>query len=147
MIAKGATVHNVDVKKPGPDDDDWEDWENYHIHLADVKIWEQLRGAFEAAGVPDFVFANAGGPVGGEDDTFFEDIRDETGRLVEPKYDFMAVNTRGTLATVKLAWSMMRQAKKEGSIVITGASTGYFPEQGVPIWSSAQSFVSHQRPP
>lgn len=133
------------MKRPGPEDDDWEEWENYHIHLADVRKWEELRAAFDAVGVPDFVFANAGGPVG-EDDTFFEDNFDDQGRLMEPKFDNMAVNTRGTLATIKLAWSKMRQAKKEGSIVITGASTGYFPEQGVPIWSSAQSFVSRRDP-
>lgn len=141
LIAKGAAVHNIDVKRPGPEDDDWEDWENYHIHIADVTNWQQLRAAFDAAGVPDFVFANAGGPVGGVDEVFFEDHLDDEGRLTEPKYDFMAVNTRGTLATVKLAWSSMKKAKKEGSIVITGSSTGYFPEQALPIWSSAQSFV------
>lgn len=137
-------MHNVDVKKPGPENEDWEDWEDYHIHLADVTKWEQLRAAFDAAGVPDFVFANAGGPVGIEDDVFFEDHYDDQGRLLEPTYDCMAVNTRGTLATVKLAWSMMRQAKKEGSIVVTAASTAYVPEQGVPIWSAAQSFVSRK---
>lgn len=144
LVAKGATVHNVDVKRPGPehDDDEWGGWANYHVHLADVTEWAQLRAAFDAAGVPDFVFANAGGPVGAEDETFFDDHLDDQGRLAEPQYDNMAVNTRGTVATVKLAWSSMRKAKKEGSIVITGASLGYFPEQGLPIWSSAQSFVS-----
>lgn len=134
-------MHNVDLKQPGPEDDDWEEWKNYHIHIADVTKWEQLRAAFDKAGVPDYVFANAGGPVGGEDECYFEDDFDDQGRLMEPKYDFMTVNTRGTLATVKLAWSSMRRAKREGSIVITSSSTAYFSEQGLPIWSAAQNFV------
>lgn len=147
-MEKGATVHIIDLKDPINEDDDWDEWENFHIHHADVTKWTELRAAFDAAGTPDFVFANAGGPVD-EIDSYFEEDKDADGNLRAPNYDCLSINTRGVLATIKLAWYKMKKAQKEGSIVITTSATAYFPEQGLPVWSATQNFVSpstHSRP-
>lgn len=165
LLEKNATVHIMDVADP--DEEDWEDWPRLHVHKVDVRVWVDLSDAFARIDVVDYVFANAG--LGGLDDDLLVDHLDKTGSLKEPKYLEMDTNIRGvfntskftstcsgrcarrsveqqarilTHDTVKLAWFHMMKHQRQGSIVLTCASTGYWPDYQVPVFAATAASVS-----
>ncbi|ROW11731.1 hypothetical protein VPNG_05615 [Cytospora leucostoma] len=136
LLEKGVTVHNVDRNEPDDEQEpDWEDWEEFYVHRADVTDWAALRQVFDAIKNVDYVFANAG--VSDVGRNFLDDQLDCDGQLLEPLSDYkvLDVNLRAVLNTVKLAHHKMRKSKTKGSIVITGGSGGYWVDPLVPIGS------------
>ncbi|KAF3763396.1 hypothetical protein M406DRAFT_74013 [Cryphonectria parasitica EP155] len=138
LLEKGAKVHNIDISEPNDEDaDDWEEWENFHIHQLDVTNWAALRDAFDSIGHVDLVFANAG--ISDVGHNFLDDEFDEDGRLLEPtqSYQVIDVDIRAVLNTVKLAHHQMKKHNVQGSIVITGGSAGYWADPLVKVASLA----------
>lgn len=68
LLARGCTVHVVDLQPPSADEDpeadEWDEWPRFHVHRADVCAWPALRAAFAAVFAAarrlDMCFANAG---------------------------------------------------------------------------------------
>lgn len=87
----------------------------------------------------DILVTNAGIS---EEVNYFQDILDSEGKLVEPKYDVIEVNLRGTLNVIKVGLSLMRRNKVAGSIVITSSATAYSPEHSLPVYSATKLGVS-----
>jgi NAD(P)-dependent dehydrogenase (short-subunit alcohol dehydrogenase family) len=147
-------VHIVDVQEPDGDldkeADDWEEWDKFHVHKADVRSWVDLRAVFESVRRVDLCFANAGitdADPSVVDGFYCDDDEDEDGKLQEPTqaYQIVEINLKGVLNTVKLARFFMRKEGVEGSIVITGSSGAYWPDQYVPIgsvtWGAVSTFL------
>ncbi|KUI68343.1 Oxidoreductase UcpA [Cytospora mali] len=132
LLEKNATVHIIDLADP--DDDDLQDWPRCHVHKADVRDWIQLSDAFAAVDLVDYCFVNAG--LGGLDDELLVNHLDSDGRLKEPKFLELDTNIRGVLSTIKLAWFHMTKHRRQGSIVLTCASTGYWPDYQVPVFAA-----------
>ncbi|KAI0391318.1 short chain dehydrogenase reductase [Xylariaceae sp. FL0594] len=123
------------------------------FHHCDVTDWEELHDCFNGDDCihMDYVFANAG--VLEDNHPYFAEVCDEAGSLKEPDYSMMDVNVKGVYNTVKLAWHYMKRMNQldretgiisshelpEKSIVITTSSTAYFPEPGLPIYSSGKA--------
>lgn len=70
------------------------------------------------------------------------DSYDENGNLLEPSYNVIDTNYRGTLNFIKLALNSMRKHSIEGSIVITSSATAYSAEQSLPVYSGTKAAVS-----
>lgn len=146
LLKKGVTVHVIDVKNPDEEKStmaaSWQEWSNFHVHLADVRDWQLLQATFAKIGRVDLVFANAGTT---ESDGLLSFLGRETspdGELMEPKYEGMDVNIRGVFNTVKLAYHSMKKNSVSGSIVITGSTAMYIPDEYVPLGSAAWGAVS-----
>lgn len=132
LLEKNATVHIIDLVEP--DEEDWQDWPRFHVHKADVRNWIQLSDVFTEIDLVDYVFVNAG--LGMLDDDLLVDHLDETGRLREPKFLEVDTNIRGVFNTIKLAWYHMTKHRRQGSIVLTCASTAYWPDYQVPVFAA-----------
>lgn len=137
MAAKGAKVHVLDVNEPA--DSEHQEKTNLIMHHCNVTNWTNLRTKFEEIGHVDFAFSNAG--ISEEVNTF-TDSWDAEGHLEEPSYDVLAVNLRGALNFIKLAWSTMKRNRTAGSIVITTSATAYAPEQSLPVYAGGKLAVS-----
>jgi NAD(P)-dependent dehydrogenase (short-subunit alcohol dehydrogenase family) len=131
MLSKGAVVHDLDRNEPI--EAGWQAWPNLHYHKCDVTSFASQRVVFDAIGPVHMVFANA---AVAETADFFADALDTDGTLAQPDLLLFDVNVKGVFFTVKLAWSTMRRHKIAGSIVITGSTTGYAPEAGLPTYSA-----------
>ncbi|CAN8106152.1 unnamed protein product [Discula destructiva] len=134
LLDKNATVHIFDLTEP-EEDEDWMDWPKFHVHRADIRDWRQLSDAFSKVDLVDFVFANAGLALVATGDAFVAETLDDQGRLQEPSYIELDTNLRGVLNTIKLAWFQMKKNRREGSIVLTCATTGYWPDYVVPVYA------------
>lgn len=95
---------------------------------------------FKNSGPVHIAIANAGQ---GEDGSYLNDSYDEEGNLLEPTYNVIDTNYRGTLNFIKLALHSMKKNGIEGSIVITSSATAYSAEQSLPVYSGTKSAVSH----
>lgn len=69
------------------------------------------------------------------------DSYDENGNLLEPTYNVIDTNFRGTLNFIKLALNNMKKNSIEGSIVITSSATAYSAEQSLPVYSGTKAAV------
>lgn len=107
----------------------------------DISNWSELSAVFQAAGTVHIAVANAGQ---GEDGSYLNDAYDEHGNLLEPKYNVIDTNFRGTLNFIKLALNGMRRNNIEGSIVITSSATAYSAEQSLPVYSGTKAAVGGQ---
>lgn len=105
---------------------------------ADITSWVELKAAFAQVGHVDIAVANAGVS---EEQPYFEDTLDEQGELKEPGFAVVDVNFKGTVMFIKLAVSYMRKQGKGGSVVLTASSTGYAPEQNLPVYSAIKAGV------
>ncbi|GMF74971.1 unnamed protein product [Aspergillus oryzae] len=110
----------------------------------DITKWADILAAFEIAGdVIDILVANAGVS---EEVNYFEDTFDSEGKLVEPGYNVIEVNLRGTINVIKVGLSIMRLRKTAGSIVITSSATAYSPEYSLPVYSATKLGVGSNPP-
>lgn len=89
-------MHIIDLIEPD-DEEEWRDWEDFHFHQADVRVWNEMYDIFEKIGPIDFAFANAGS--GGLEDDLLDDRFDASGRLCEPSFREIDTNVRGVLNT------------------------------------------------
>lgn len=105
----------------------------------DIRKWSELRAVFSNAGPVHIAIANAGQ---GEDGSYLNDSYDEAGNLLEPTYNVIDTNYRGTLNFIKLALHSMKKNGIEGSIVITSSATAYSAEQSLPVYSGTKAAVS-----
>lgn len=104
----------------------------------DISKWPELRAAFSTAGPIHIAIANAGQS---EDGSYLTDSYDEQGNLLEPTYNVIDTNFRGTLNFVKLALNSMRKNDIKGSIVITASATAYSAETSLPVYSGTKAAV------
>ncbi|KAJ0120938.1 hypothetical protein J7T55_015676 [Diaporthe amygdali] len=102
----------------------------------DIGKWSELIAAFSSAGPTHIAVANAGQS---EDGSYLTDSYDEHGNLLEPTYNVIDTNFRGTLNFVKLALHSMRKHDIKGSIVITSSATAYSAEQSLPVYSGTKA--------
>ncbi|CAN8097373.1 unnamed protein product [Discula destructiva] len=102
----------------------------------DVSKWSELSAALSNAGPVHIAIANAGRS---EDGSYLNDTYDEQGNLLEPTYDVIDTNFRGTLNFIKLALNSMRANNIPGSIVITSSATAYSAEQSLPVYSGTKA--------
>lgn len=133
IASKGAQVIILDICQPQetlPADIRYE--------KCDISKWSELRAAFSAAGPVHIAVANAGQS---EDGSYLNDSYDEHGNLLEPTYNFIDTNFRGTLNFIKLALNSMKKSSIEGSIVITSSATAYSAEQSLPVYSGTKAAV------
>lgn len=133
LASKGAKVYVLDVNPP-----DEGFLSNTEFINCNITSWGELCSAFEQVKHVDIAVANAGVS---EDGDYFEDTFDDTGKLLEPRYDVVKVNYQSVLNFVKLSVRSMREAGG-GSIVITSSATAYAPEQSFPVYSSTKLAVS-----
>ena len=110
-------------------------------HKCDISNWSELSAAFSTAGPVHIAIANAGQ---GEDGSYLTDSYDEHGNLLEPTYNVIDTNFRGTLNFIKLALNNMKKNSIEGSIVITSSATAYSAEQSLPVYSGTKAAVGYQ---
>ena len=104
----------------------------------DITSWADLRSAYTHVKRVDIAVANAGMS---EEHDYLEDRFDKSGELLEPEYNVIDVNLRGTLNFVKLALSYMRRQGEGGNIVITSSATAYAAEQSLPVYSASKQAV------
>lgn len=109
----------------------------------DLTSWKAQRGAFEQTaqkfGDIDNVFVNAG--IAEYKDQFFQDDKDQDGKLGEPDRRVIEIDMNAANDTVKLALYHMRHrkdGKKGGSIVLTASLAGYLASAGAPLYSAAK---------
>ncbi|KAK1542485.1 hypothetical protein CPAR01_05872 [Colletotrichum paranaense] len=102
----------------------------------DIRRWLELSDAFSQIGRVHIAIANAGVD---EDGTYLNDAYNDNGDLLEPNYDVVDVNFRGTLNFVKLALHSMKRNGVQGSIVLTSSATAYSPEQSLPVYSGTKA--------
>lgn len=133
MVSKGARAYILDLSPPEGDVPT-----GAVFIKCDVTSWDNLVNAFKQAGHVDIAILNAG--VSEECD-YFEDSFNESGDLLEPRYDVVKVNYLSVLNSIKLALSFMRKQGTGGSIVITSSSTAYAPEQSLPVYSATKLAV------
>lgn len=140
------TVHVIDLENPNEEKSttatNWQEWSNFHVHMADVRDWEPLQTIFNKIGHVDYVFANAGVT---ESDGLLNFLGKDTrsdGKILEPMYGGLDVNIRGVFNTVKLAYHSMKDNHVAGSVVITGSTAMYIPDEYVPLGSAAWGAVS-----
>ncbi|KAL1853554.1 hypothetical protein Daus18300_011758 [Diaporthe australafricana] len=105
-------------------------------HECDISKWSELSAAFSTAGPVHIAIANAGQS---EDGSYLNDSYDEHGNLLEPTYNVIDTNFRGTLNFVKLALNSMKKNDIKGSIVITSSATAYSAEQSLPVYSGTKA--------
>ncbi|KAI1499288.1 NAD(P)-binding protein [Biscogniauxia marginata] len=141
LSAQGATVHVLDIKSRDESELPTQlppELATLHYHQCNIASWVELRAAFESIGQIDIAIANAG--VSEEQhSSYFDDIVDADGKLVQPTWGVLDVNYRAVLDFVKLAWSNMRRHHTEGSIVITASTSSYMTEQALPVYSSGKA--------
>ena len=133
LASRGAKSYILDVNPP-----DEALLSNTEFIKCNITSWSELCSAFEQVKRVDIAVANAGVS---EDGDYFEDKFDDTGKLLEPRYDVVKVNYQSVLNFVKLSVRSMREAGG-GSIVITSSATAYAPEQSLPVYSSTKLAVS-----
>ncbi len=96
--------------------------------VADVTDPASLEAAFEAAGAPDIVMANAG-------TVFFEPLTEHTRESWERT---LAVNLTGVFYTVQIAARRMKP-RRTGSIVITASTNSYDGEATLAAYNSTKA--------
>ncbi|KAI8304477.1 Aristolochene synthase [Colletotrichum sp. SAR11_59] len=133
LAAKGADVVILDISEP-----EETLLSTIRFRKCDISQWSDLRDAFADVGVIHIAVANAGQS---EDGTYLTDSFDAQGNLLEPNYDVIDVNLRGTLNFVKLALHNMRSNQTKGSIVLTSSATAYLAEQSLPVYSGTKAAV------
>lgn len=133
IASRGAEVIILDIRPP-------EETLSASIRYqrCDISKWTELRAAFFAAGPIHIAVANAGQS---EDGSYLADSCDQDGKLLEPTYDLIDTNIRGTLNFVKLALYSMKKHDITGSIVITSSATAYSAEQSLPVYSGTKAAV------
>ncbi|KAI8189844.1 Aristolochene synthase [Colletotrichum sp. SAR 10_75] len=134
LAAKGADVVILDISEPEETMPS-----TIRFRKCDIRQWSDLRDAFADVGVIHIAVANAGQS---EDGTYLTDSFDAQGNLLEPNYDVIDVNLRGTLNFVKLALHNMRSNQTKGSIVLTSSATAYLAEQSLPVYSGTKAAIS-----
>ncbi|KAJ0271211.1 hypothetical protein Brms1b_009660 [Colletotrichum noveboracense] len=133
LAAKGADVVILDISEPEETLPS-----TIRFRTCDISQWSDLRDAFADVGIIHIAVANAGQS---EDGTYLTDSFDAQGNLLEPNYDVIDVNLRGTLNFVKLALHNMRSNQTKGSIVLTSSATAYLAEQSLPVYSGTKAAV------
>ncbi|KAJ0349945.1 hypothetical protein COL154_005365 [Colletotrichum chrysophilum] len=133
LATKGADVVILDISEPEETLPS-----TICFRKCDISQWSDLRDAFADVGVIHIAVANAGQS---EDGTYLTDSFDAQGNLLEPNYDVIDVNLRGTLNFVKLALHNMRSNQTKGSIVLTSSATAYSAEQSLPVYSGTKAAV------
>lgn len=113
--------------------------EGAHFFKCDISKWAELTAAFSTVTPIHIAIANAGQ---GEDGSYLNDTYDERGNLLEPSYNVIDTNLRGTLNFIKLALHHMKKNAVQGSIVITSSATAYSAEQSLPVYSGTKAAVS-----
>ncbi|KAI8152894.1 Aristolochene synthase [Colletotrichum sp. SAR 10_70] len=131
LATKGADVVILDISEPEETLPS-----TIRFRKCDISQWSDLRDAFADVGVIHIAVANAGQS---EDGTYLTDSFDAQGNLLEPNYDVIDVNLRGTLNFVKLALHNMRSNQTKGSIVLTSSATAYSAEQSLPVYSGTKA--------
>ncbi|KAI8289982.1 Aristolochene synthase [Colletotrichum sp. SAR11_57] len=135
LAAKGADVVILDISEPEETLPS-----TIRFRKCDISQWSDLRDAFADVGVIHIAVANAGQS---EDGTYLTDSFDAQGNLLEPNYDVIDVNLRGTLNFVKLALHNMRSNQTKGSIVLTSSATAYLAEQSLPVYSGTKAALAN----
>lgn len=133
LASKGAKVHVLDLNLP-----ETIAQPPVHYHKCNTARWADLVSALAKVGEFDMLFANAGIS---ESSRFVDDLIESSNQLLEPSYDVLDVNLRGTLNAVKFAIHTMRRQKSGGSIVITTSATAYAPEQSLPVYAAGKLAV------
>ncbi|KAK1854263.1 aristolochene synthase [Colletotrichum chrysophilum] len=131
LATKGADVVILDISEPEETLPS-----TICFRKCDISQWSDLHDAFADVGVIHIAVANAGQS---EDGTYLTDSFDAQGNLLEPNYDVIDVNLRGTLNFVKLALHNMRSNQTKGSIVLTSSATAYSAEQSLPVYSGTKA--------
>ncbi|KAG8162672.1 hypothetical protein KVR01_007150 [Diaporthe batatas] len=131
MASRGAHVTILDICQP-------QETLNMGIQYqkCDISNWAELSAVFSASSPVHIAVANAGQ---GEDGSYLKDSYDEQGNLLEPKYNVIDTNFRGTLNFIKLALHNMKKNSIKGSIVITSSATAYSAEQSLPVYSGTKA--------
>lgn len=138
MASRGAQVTILDICQPEETLPT-----GIQYQKCDISNWSELSAVFSAAGPVHIAVANAGQ---GEDGSYLKDSYDEQGNLLEPSYNVIDTNFRGTLNFIKLALHNMKKNSTEGSIVITSSATAYSAEQSLPVYSGTKAAVSDRSP-
>lgn len=136
MASRGAQIIILDICEPQETLP-----AGIRYQKCDISNWSELSAAFKTAGTVHIAVANAGQ---GEDGSYLNDAYDEQGNLLEPKYNVIDTNFRGTLNFTKLALNSMKRNSIEGSIVITSSATAYSAEQSLPVYSGTKAAVGGQ---
>lgn len=136
MASKGAQIIILDICEPQETLP-----AGIRYQQCDISNWSELSAVFKTAGTVHIAVANAGQ---GEDGSYLNDAYDEHGNLLEPKYNVIDTNFRGTLNFIKLALNSMKRKNVEGSIVITSSATAYSAEQSLPVYSGTKAAVGGQ---
>lgn len=139
MSSRGAQVTILDICQPQETLP-----AGIRYQKCDIGNWSELSAAFSTASPVHIAVANAGQ---GEDGSYLTDAYDEHGNLLEPTYNVIDTNFRGTLNFIKLALNNMKKNSIEGSIVITSSATAYSAEQSLPVYSGTKAAASGQAPP
>lgn len=133
MASRGAQIIILDICEPQETLP-----AGIRYQKCDISNWSELSAVFQTAGTVHIAVANAGQ---GEDGSYLKDAYDENGNLLEPKYNVIDTNFRGTLNFIKLALNSMKRNNIEGSIVITSSATAYSAEQSLPVYSGTKAAV------
>jgi NAD(P)-dependent dehydrogenase (short-subunit alcohol dehydrogenase family) len=136
MSSRGAQVAILDICEPQETLP-----AGIRYQKCDISSWTELSAAFSTVGPVHIAIANAGQ---GEDGSYLTDAYDEHGHLLEPKYNVIDTNFRGTLNFIKLALHNMKKNSIEGSVVITSSATAYSAEQSLPVYSGTKAAVRGQ---
>lgn len=134
LASRGAGVFILDICQPTETLPS-----SVQFRKCNIRRWVELSDAFSQIGQVQIAVANAGID---EDGTYLKDSYNDDGDLLEPNYDVVDVNFRGTLNFVKLALHSMRKNGVQGSIVLTSSATAYSPEQSLPVYSGTKAAVS-----
>ena len=123
LVSQGATVRVIDRESPPAE-------EGLSYSKADVTDRASLEHAFQQAGAPDIVVANAGAVA-------FQG-------LLETDPDgwqrILAVNLTGVFHTVQLAAQSMKQ-RRRGSIVLTASTNSYDGESNQFAYNASKAGV------
>ncbi len=126
LVSAGATVWILDLESERPG----EAAEKVGARgiAADVSDRTSLEAAFEQAGVPDVVVANAGCVLTGEILTASESDWQRT----------LAVNLTGAFHTVQIAARQMKP-RRSGSIVLMASTNSYDGEAGLTAYNASKA--------
>ncbi|KAI9653413.1 MAG: hypothetical protein M1821_007078 [Bathelium mastoideum] len=136
LCARGAKVFVIDRKAQ-----ETVPKEAVYIN-GDITSWQRMREIFLSGKYftrIDMCFVNAGISEDLGNSLINDAYEPTTGNLLEPNYDVIDVNFKGTLNVIKLTLHLMKKQASGGRIVITSSATGYAPEQVLPVYSASKA--------
>ena len=141
----GNNVVSLDLqparKTSGIDTDSLSRSSRYVYIKTDVTSWKSQRDGFEKAlskfGRIDAVFVNAG--IAEHREQFFNEELDRDGKLSEPDRRTLTIDLDAATFTIRLAiWSLRKNGRDGGNIVMTASLAGYLASAGAGNYSAAK---------